>query len=166
MKKNMIAIDFVNFGEEAENTSKLEAFVANVTSSENSHLTTIPPGPHLLSDLLLTTPILGDESGGGGEGNAGGEGGASGGGGGGFEFGVDPHLDPELALALRMSLEEENARQEKERKEKEVKEQAEGSSNALGSVQEEDENAPLLGSSKDEGAKDKKGGDDDKMDTA
>ena len=35
---------------------------------------------------------------------------AGGGGGGGFDFGVDPNLDPELALALRVSLEEERAR--------------------------------------------------------
>ena len=34
----------------------------------------------------------------------------AGGGGGGYEFGVDPNLDPELALALRVSLEEERAR--------------------------------------------------------
>ncbi len=32
--------------------------------------------------------------------------------GGGFEFGVDANLDPELALALRVSLEEERARQQ------------------------------------------------------
>lgn len=44
--------------------------------------------------------------GGGGE-----EGAAAAGGGGGYEFGVDPNLDPELALALRVSLEEERARQ-------------------------------------------------------
>jgi 26S proteasome regulatory subunit N10 len=33
-------------------------------------------------------------------------------GGSGFEFGVDANLDPELALALRVSLEEERARQQ------------------------------------------------------
>lgn len=33
-------------------------------------------------------------------------------GGGSYEFGVDPNLDPELALAIRISLEEERARQE------------------------------------------------------
>ena len=33
-------------------------------------------------------------------------------GGGDFDFGVDPNLDPELALALRVSMEEERARQE------------------------------------------------------
>lgn len=38
-------------------------------------------------------------------------GGAGGSGAGHFEFGVDPSMDPELAMALRMSLEEEQARQ-------------------------------------------------------
>lgn len=37
--------------------------------------------------------------------------GSMGGGGGNYEFGVDPSMDPELAMALRMSLEEEQARQ-------------------------------------------------------
>ena len=32
----------------------------------------------------------------------------------GFEFGVDPNEDPELALALRVSMEEQRARQEAE----------------------------------------------------
>ncbi|KAK6342899.1 hypothetical protein TWF718_008280 [Orbilia javanica] len=170
MKKNQIAIDFINFGEEAENTSKLEAFIANVNASDNSHLATIPPGPHLLSDQLVTTPILGDDSGmgvgGPGDGGSGGSGGA-----GGFDFGVDPHLDPELALALRMSLEEENSRQERERKEKEEKEKAAAAAASLGTVPEEDgkkdddESAPLL--PKDgESSKKKRDDDDDRMDTA
>jgi 26S proteasome regulatory subunit N10 len=30
----------------------------------------------------------------------------------GFEFGVDPNVDPELALAFQVSIEEERARQE------------------------------------------------------
>lgn len=118
-------MDVVNFGEEAENTTKLDAFVQAVNSSDNrwassgvlallldltlsgmrSHLVNIPPGPHILSDVLLSSPILSGE-----EGVPAGFGG--GGGGAGFEFGVDPSLDPELALALRISLEEERARQE------------------------------------------------------
>ncbi|KAF3082461.1 26S proteasome non-ATPase regulatory subunit 4 [Orbilia oligospora] len=169
MKKNQIAIDFINFGEEAENTSKLEAFIANVNASDNSHLATIPPGPHLLSDQLVTTPILGDDSGmgvgGPGDSGAGGSSGS-----GGFDFGVDPHLDPELALALRMSLEEENSRQERERKEKEEKEKAAAASASLGTVPEEDgkkdddESAPLL--PKDGESSNKKRDDDDRMDTA
>ena len=67
-------------------------------------MVSIPPGPHILSDLLLSSPIISGE-----DGPPPGFAGA-----GGFEFGVDPNLDPELALALRISMEEEKARQEKE----------------------------------------------------
>ncbi|KAK6540954.1 hypothetical protein TWF694_008335 [Orbilia ellipsospora] len=172
MKKNQIAIDFINFGEEQENEPKLKAFITNVNASDNSHLATIPPGPHLLSDQLVTTPILGDDSGMGGSGvGEGGAGGSSGGGG--FDFGVDPHLDPELALALRMSLEEENSRQERERKEKEEREKAASAAANLGTVAEEDgkkeddESAPLLPKDGGEGSGSKKRkDDDDTMDTA
>lgn len=102
MKKNSIAVDFINFGEEAENTSKLEAFVQAVNASENSHLVTIPPGPHLLSDVLVNSEIIG-----GNRSMDGAEGDSSN-----FDFGVDPSTDPELALALRMSLEEEQTRRQ------------------------------------------------------
>lgn len=101
MKKNSVAVDFINFGEEGDNTGKLEAFITAINSSDNSHLVTIPPGPHLLSDTLAGSPIVGGEPS-----AEGGEGGTND-----FEFGVDPSMDPELALALRMSLEEEQARQ-------------------------------------------------------
>jgi 26S proteasome regulatory subunit N10 len=164
MKKNTIAVDFVNFGEiESENTQKLKAFIEAVNSSDNSHLVTIPPGPHLLSDRLLATPIMGET--GSSDGAIGtGEGAAGGEGSGGFEFGFDPNLDPELAMALRMSMEDEKARvarAEKNKEEKEKKEVGEGSSN-LENIREEDEHTPLL---KDE-ARDKKDEDgDDKMDT-
>ncbi|KAI9261560.1 hypothetical protein BDA99DRAFT_537947 [Phascolomyces articulosus] len=107
MKKNNVAVDIINFGEEAENTAKLEAFINNVNNGDNSHLVSIPPGPHILSDMLISTPIIAGE-----EGAPSGFGGS--GGGNDFEFGVDPNLDPELALALRISLEEEKARQEAE----------------------------------------------------
>ncbi|CAO3681102.1 unnamed protein product [Rhizopus microsporus] len=105
LKKNNVAVDIINFGEEAVNTSRLEAFISNVNNNDNSHLVTIPPGPHILSDMLISTPIIHGEE---GAGNFGGSGGGD------FEFGVDPSLDPELALALRISMEEEKARQEAE----------------------------------------------------
>lgn len=35
LKKNNVAIDIINFGEEAENTVKLEAFISNVNNSDN-----------------------------------------------------------------------------------------------------------------------------------
>lgn len=172
MRKYNVSIDFIAFGDlDPENTRKLEAFHEHIKGGDGSHLAIIPPGPHLLSDNLLTTPILGGDgtSARAGEG-VGGEGGESGGGG--FEFGVDPSTDPELALALRMSLEEEKARLEKEKKEREEKE---GKSNLEG-IQEEgteasqpllDQNGEPSGSaSAGEAEKKHKDDDGDKMDTA
>ncbi|KAI7673577.1 hypothetical protein KC319_g5003, partial [Hortaea werneckii] len=43
---------------------------------------------------------------------------AGGAGGENFEFGVDPNMDPELALVLRMSMEEERERQAREERQK------------------------------------------------
>ncbi|CAI2172921.1 162_t:CDS:2 [Funneliformis geosporum] len=79
MKKNSVAVDIINFGEETENTAKLDAFISAVNTGEDG----VPAG-------------------------------FAAGGGGNFEFGVDPNLEPELALALRISLDEEKARQEAE----------------------------------------------------
>merc|ERR1712093_566044 len=111
MKKNNVAVDVVSFGEDAENEEKLREFVDSVNSSENSHLVSIPAGTVLLSDMILSSPMLAEDgvmpSGSGGA-AAGGSGGGEDG-----EYGVDPNLDPELAMALRMSLEEERARQQR-----------------------------------------------------
>jgi len=120
LKKNSVAMDIINFGEEAENASKLEALLNAVNSDDNSHLVTVPSGPHVLSDILLSSPIVQGEDGGGGAAMGGGAGGAGGGGGAGgegfAEFGVDPTLDPEFAWALRVSMEEERQRQDNEAK--------------------------------------------------
>ncbi|CAI9763597.1 unnamed protein product [Fraxinus pennsylvanica] len=110
LKKNSVALDVVNFGEEDEGkTEKLEALVAAVNNNDSSHVVHVPPGPSALSDVLISTPIFtGDGEGGSGFAAAA----AAASGVSGFEFGVDPNLDPELALALRVSMEEERARQE------------------------------------------------------
>ncbi|KAF8306240.1 19S proteasome regulatory subunit Rpn10, partial [Clavulina sp. PMI_390] len=109
LKKNNVSIDIISFGEGEENDDRLRAFVDAVSSSDNSHLVSIPPGPHLLSDMIVSSPILAGDSGA-GDGPSDIPGGS--GGGEGFEFGVDPSLDPELAMALRMSMQEEQARQD------------------------------------------------------
>lgn len=103
MKKNNVAVDIINFGEEDINTQKLEKFNAAVNNHDNSHLVTVPPGPRLLYEVIATSPILVEE---------------------GFDVGdsgdffgmggVDANMDPDLALALRLSLEEEKLRQERE----------------------------------------------------
>jgi len=133
LKKNSVAMDIINFGEEAENASKLEALLNAVNSDDNSHLVTVPPGPHVLSDILLSSPIVQGEDGGGGAAMGGGVGGAGGGGAGGegfAEFGVDPTLDPEFAWALRVSMEEERQRQEAEAKKRAEEAQATGDGSA------------------------------------
>ncbi|TYH29196.1 hypothetical protein ES288_A02G204600v1 [Gossypium darwinii] len=112
LKKNSVTLDIVNFGEDDEGkTEKLEALLAAVNNNDTSHIVHIPAGPNALSDILLSTPIFtGDGEG--GSGFAASAAAAAAGGISGFEFGVDPNLDPELALALRVSMEEERARQE------------------------------------------------------
>ncbi len=140
MKKNNISVDVIAFGDLSDDTIKtLQAFNENVKGGEGSHLEIVHPGPNLLSDSIIATPILAGE----GMGGPGGVGGASGEGGDGgatqFEFGVNPELDPELALALRMSYEEDLLRQEKERKQKE-----EAEKEKLEDIPEADEKVPLL----------------------
>lgn len=107
LKKNNVAVDIVSFGCEEENRGKLEAFHEAVNSGDNSHLVSVPSGT-ILSDMLFSTPIFMEE--GGTENPTAPRSNIVDG----FDYGelgVDPTLDPELALALRMSVEEERARQ-------------------------------------------------------
>lgn len=118
LKKNNVAIDIIVMGEVSDNEGRLKELVDaangnNTDPDRMCHLVTIPAGV-LPSDVLLSSPIV--SGGGGGMPTAG----ASdmdvgGGGGGGFADygGVDPNMDPELAMALRVSMEEERARQER-----------------------------------------------------
>lgn len=140
MKKNNVSIDFIAFGDlDPEVTKKLQAFNENIKGGDGSHLEIIPPGPSLLSDHLISTPILAGDGvaprSGEGETDTGGDAG-----GGGFEFGVDPSTDPELALALRMSMEEEKARRDKEKPAEGAKEPT-----LEGVPEESGETQPLLG---------------------
>jgi len=114
LKKNNVAVDVVLMGEdeEGECAEKMGMLVDAADSGGNSHLVSVPPGV-LPSDVLAGSPIVH-----GGEAPPAGAAGtgspaAAGGGGGAYEFGVDPNMDPELAMALRVSMEEERARQER-----------------------------------------------------
>ena len=135
VKKNNVAVDIINFGEFEQNTSLLETFIQNVNSSDNSHLLTVPPGGYLLSDFIASSPILSGEDGVGGGGIGGSMSNMNGSGGDQFEFGIDPNMDPDLAMALKMSLEEEKARVEAETKRKEQEEQEK-----LGKLDKDDTN--------------------------
>ncbi|KAK0717044.1 hypothetical protein B0T26DRAFT_708242 [Lasiosphaeria miniovina] len=174
MKKNNNNVDFVLFGDiDDENHQKLEAFNREVKgNSEGSNLVVFPPNGKLLSDQLISSSILLGEHASSSDGAGGGAGGDAAGGASSedFPFGIDPSIDPELALALRMSMEEEKLRQEKrDREEAEAAKKASG----LESVKEEEgESEPLLGKDgepsgskgdeKDSGSSK----DDDKMDTS
>ncbi|KAM7184375.1 hypothetical protein V8F33_013018 [Rhypophila sp. PSN 637] len=164
-KKNNISVDFILFGDiDEDNEKKVENFVKAVKGSEGSNMVTIPPSSSLLSDQLLATPIImGSRApGGSGGGDAGAEGAEE------FPYGVDPSMDPELALALRMSVEEEKARQERVAREEAEKAKKE----SLESVKEEGEDQPLLdengqaSGSKKDADKGSKSDDADKMDTS
>jgi 26S proteasome regulatory subunit N10 len=127
LKKNNVAVDIVAFGdaveEDAGATNVLRAFVDNANSGDNSlraisstyscasfahqpplvllyrRLLNVPPGAHLLSEAIMRSPILASDLGiPEGLGNEGGPSGAGGAGGQEFEFGVDPSIDPELAM--------------------------------------------------------------------
>ncbi|KAF4929912.1 26S proteasome non-ATPase regulatory subunit 4-like protein [Colletotrichum viniferum] len=160
MKKGNISVDFVLFGDldDDDTQKKLQAFNESVKGGEGSHLVVIPPSSKLLSDQLISSPILlGDAAGGSGSG------GMETGGGGNFgEFDFDPAMDPELALALRMSMEDEKARQEKKARE-EADAAGKGS---LDDIKEEGENAPLLNKDGGESSKKNDKKDDDRMDTS
>ncbi|KAK5654947.1 hypothetical protein OQA88_6704 [Cercophora sp. LCS_1] len=161
MKKNNTSVDFVLFGDtDEENHKKLEAFNRDVNGADKgSHLVVIHPSSKLLSDQLISTPILLGEGAASGSGGGGGE--SSGAANEDFPYGVDPSVDPELALALRMSMEEERARQEKLAREEAEKAQQ----TSLETVEEADESKPLLDKDgKPGGSGSKK--DDDKMDTS
>jgi len=54
LKKNSVALDIVNFGEEDEGKSeKLEALLAAVNNNDTSHIVHVPSGPNALSDVLI-----------------------------------------------------------------------------------------------------------------
>jgi len=128
LKKNNVSIDVVAMGELEVNEDKLKELVdaangraaaaaENEGAERSCHLVTIPAGV-LPSDVLASSPIVHGGSGGSAfaasaaAGSAGDFG--SPGGGAHVDFGgVDPNMDPELAMALRFSMEEERARQER-----------------------------------------------------
>lgn len=93
LKKEKVSVDIVSFGDHNKNNDLLTAFinVLNGKDGTGSHLVSVPRGSQL-QEALISSPIIQGEDGLGGAGL----------GGAGFEFGVDPNEDPELALVRLM----------------------------------------------------------------
>lgn len=113
LKKEKVCVDVINFGEIGVNTDVLTAFINTLNGKDGggNYLINVASGPHL-SDVLLSCHITQGEDGMGGTGMRRAA----------FEFGVDPNEDPELALALRVSMEEQRQRQEDEARRAQVTE--------------------------------------------
>ncbi len=119
LKKNGIAIDIIDFGtENRSNAAQMEPLIGAVDSeAAPSRLVSIPPVPGqvLLEAIIAIAPEVVGRVGGAGGPAEGAED---------FEFGVDPELDPELAMVLKLSMEEEMARQKRESGNSEIKDTA------------------------------------------
>jgi 26S proteasome regulatory subunit N10 len=101
MKKEKVNVDIVAFGDGTSDV--LQQFIETLNGRDGnaSHLVVVQQGTSTLSEALMASPVLQSED---GVPMAGG----------GFDFGIDPNDDPELALALRVSMEEQRSRQEAE----------------------------------------------------
>ncbi|KRZ19182.1 26S proteasome non-ATPase regulatory subunit 4 [Trichinella zimbabwensis] len=119
MKKEKIAIDVIAFGEEARKSKKLSLFasIMNSSGSENCQLVMVPKGSSL-QEAVLSSPIVRREDG--TLPNVPMIPGSN------FDFGIDPNEDPELAMALRVSLEEQRQRQQAEARLAEAQQTTEG----------------------------------------
>ena len=98
LKKNGVSIDIIAIAGVPGNDEKLHRLVEAADSGSSSHYIEVVPGRHLSDQLLSSAVLLGQE-----QAATSGEA---------FEFGVDPSLDPELAMAIRLSMEEERRRGE------------------------------------------------------
>eukprot|EP00708_Paratrimastix_pyriformis_P003594 GAFH01002379.1.p1 GENE.GAFH01002379.1~~GAFH01002379.1.p1 ORF type:complete len:391 (-),score=40.84 GAFH01002379.1:19-1080(-) len=95
LRRSNIALDVVSFGEVVDNTEKLETLVNAANKDGNSHLVTIPPGPSIMADCIISSPIIDASAIGTITGGVRGPAGAATGG--------DLSQDPELAWALEQS---------------------------------------------------------------
>ncbi|UKJ89625.1 hypothetical protein MACJ_002877 [Theileria orientalis] len=107
LKKNNVILDIINLSNNSETEEKLKALHTAVNNNDTSHyLCCKPSSGTLLSDMIFNSCLLYGGSRGMGEGAQ-------------FaqnltDFGVDPEMDPQLYLALRISLEQEEERQKRE----------------------------------------------------
>lgn len=95
LKRDDVAVDVVSFGV-PENVERLTAFVAKLNKQDNSFFIHVGEGVNMVDVLMDSRVFIGPDAAVG-----------QGGGGGDFGFQVDPNADPDLQMALRLSMEEE-----------------------------------------------------------
>jgi len=105
LRRDGIALDIFSFGEIEENEPILSELFKAVNVKDNSKYVTVAPETYVLADAAMNAIYVSGMGGGDAPQNGGGEVSASA-----FDEygGVDPNLDPELAMAIRMSREEYN----------------------------------------------------------
>jgi len=111
LKKENVNVDIVNFGEDECNVELLAKFIETLNGKNNDpqcNLVNVPAGGNL-NDGVRRSRICGNDDNTGGAAGAGGMDDM-----GGEDWMDDPNMDPDLALALRVSLEESRARQQQE----------------------------------------------------
>jgi len=132
LRKANVSVDIVSFGPTEENNEKLEKFIEAVNKDGSSHLLTVPSNSGMLTDMLVSSSILNEE----GETSN-------------FnEFGVDPNIDPDLAMVLRISAEEERLRQEALRNGGNT--ESNGNDEASAAMPVTEESNPMAGMSEEE----------------
>lgn len=136
LKRNNVGIDVINFAH-PDNVPKLQALVQCANNSDNSHFLDVPMGVAMITDVLITSPILQGEN---ADVQMSGEGGpanladpipnrfAEYG-------GINPDMDPELAMVMKISMDEARANQ----KANEDKPQATEKPQENADVQDDDE---------------------------
>jgi len=101
LKKNNVSIDIISIGECEDNKEKIEKLHEAANSNGTSNILEVPSGMTVLSNAVVSSTIMHPD---GAPAGAGGDGG--------FGFGGMEENDPELAMALRISMEEERSRQQ------------------------------------------------------
>ena len=107
LKKNSVSIDIINFAH-TDNVSRCQSLVAAANqgneASPTCHFMDVAPGCNM-TDVILTSPICQMEDMGGMPAAAGGNAGGAA-----DPFGaIDPNMDPELAEAIRLSMQDVQA---------------------------------------------------------
>ncbi|CEF65553.1 26S proteasome non-ATPase regulatory subunit 4 [Strongyloides ratti] len=106
LKKEKVNVDIVCFGEAAEkNNEMFEQFIETLNGKEGKGSNMVIATNGLLTEAIASSAICMNEDGSGGNLINTGSG---------FEFGIDDADDPDLALALRVSLEEQRQKQRTE----------------------------------------------------